>query len=228
MTDETLAAYETSKEPQWTLSVVNGRVRLESKFTDFQELMMYHQASIRYLSPLAGLLQRENVRFEGMSASVAFASTGMVERCTPHKGRQITIKQLPHPIDYRREMDQLIHLYMQRFKVITGVVHEPTFMDHYRRLSDPLNSAIALGVCIDAIAYFYPQLKYSPLVKQQLAEFFYGRCRDLLIDCFEDSERQLEAVVTTNLVMQYLQDVLMEYHEARRLVTVALLACAKT
>ncbi|KAI9264957.1 hypothetical protein BDA99DRAFT_39301 [Phascolomyces articulosus] len=218
---------QQQQEPQWTLSVVNGRVRLESNIRDYEELLKYHQASIRYLSPLAGLLQRESFRFEGISASVAIASTSLIFRhLPPHTIQRPLAIPLPScTFNYRQEMDQLIRLYMDRYNVCVGILHERTFMNYYHRLKDPLTSPVAMGICIDAIAYFYPQLKYTPLEKRQLAEYFYGRCRDMLLDMYEDPSRRLEAVMTTSFLMQYLQDVLMQYAEARRLVTVALLIC---
>ncbi|KAG2226566.1 hypothetical protein INT45_005052 [Circinella minor] len=215
------------RQPEWTLTVVNGRVRLESSIKNFEELIMYHQASIRYLSPLAGLLQRESLRFEGLSASVAIASTGLVIRYTHHTPRHIIVKELPYQFidSYREEIDHLITLYMARYNACTGYLHERSFLDYYRRLKDPLTSPVVMAVCIDAIAYFYPQLRYTPLEKRQLAEFFYGQCRDMLLDMYGDPSRRMEIIMTSSFVMQYLQDVLMQYAEARRIVTVTLLIC---
>ncbi|KAI8139918.1 hypothetical protein BJV82DRAFT_239350 [Fennellomyces sp. T-0311] len=223
--DDSSIGTPEAQEPQWKLSVVNGRVRLESTIKNFQELAMYNQASIRYLSPLAGLLQRESIRFEGICASVAIASFGLVLRYSPPKPRQHQIRQLPYKVDYRNEIDHLVRLYLTRYNECVGLLHVPTFMKYYHRLKDPMDSPITLGICVDAIAYFYPQLEHSPLEKRQMAEFFYTRCRDMLLDMFDQPSRRLEAIMTTNLLMQYLQDVMMEYTEARRLVTIAKLVC---
>ncbi|KAI8139922.1 hypothetical protein BJV82DRAFT_625500 [Fennellomyces sp. T-0311] len=208
----------------WDLRIVNGSIYLESRIRSLHELIEYNRASIRYLSPFQHFIRREHIQFQGVSASVALASTGLIVRhATPNKASRHLICHGIHE-KARERMNSLIYLYMTRYNPLVGFLHAPTFRAYYRRLEDPLSSALALAVCVDTIAYFYPQLEYSVQEKRELAEFFYTRCRDLLLDMYDDPTRRWEAVIATALLMQYLMDVLLEHSEARRLITIALLA----
>ncbi|KAI8140086.1 hypothetical protein BJV82DRAFT_227776 [Fennellomyces sp. T-0311] len=215
----------------WKLSVQNGRIQLESRIETIEELLLYNQASIQYLSPLHGLFKREHMlRFESVSVSIAVASTGIVARHIVNSRQSNHIRRITYnnptydDVYYRAQIDRLVPLYLDRYNCYVGLIHGPTFLEYYRHLEDPLSSPITLAVCIDAISYFYPQLE-SPLEMRQVAEFFYQKCRDALLDMYDDPNHRLEAIIVTTLLTQYLPDVLLEYAEARRLVTIALLVC---
>ncbi|KAI8139919.1 hypothetical protein BJV82DRAFT_625491 [Fennellomyces sp. T-0311] len=225
----TLHTQITNLEPvstkSWDLCVIDGNVHLETPIRSLDELLRYNQASIRYLSPFQQLFRREHIQFKGVSTSVALASTGLIIRyATPrNQPRHIMYHGLAEMA--HKWMDSLVDLYMERFNPYVGLLHRQSFLEHYHGLDDPLSSAIALAVCVDTIAYFYPQLEYSMQEKRDVAEFFYVCCRDKLLEMYDDPSQQLEAVISTNLLMQYLMDVLLEFAEARRLITIALLVC---
>ena len=212
-------------ERQWTLRIVDGRVLLESNIKDYQELLIYHQASIRYLSPLTGLIQRENIRFDSISIS-AIALGNLAMRCNRYQPRQQKQQQQKlQQYNYRHEMEKLINIYMKTYNQIIGILHEPSFMNHFNQIENPLCCPTALTTCIDAIAYLYPQLPYSSLEKRQWAEFFYNKYKAILFDMYHDPDCRLEVVTTTTLVLQYLIDIVMDFAEARRMITMALLIC---
>ncbi|KAI8139925.1 hypothetical protein BJV82DRAFT_239557 [Fennellomyces sp. T-0311] len=210
---------------QWDLRIVNGCIQVASRIRNLDELFEYNQASIRYLSPFEQFFRRELIQFKGVSASVALASTGLIVRhAMPHSTTRHIICHGLHEIAHER-MDSLVKLYMERYNSYTGLLHSRSFLEYYHGLEDPLSSPLALAICVDCIAYFYPQLKYSIQETRDMAEFFYVRCKDMVLDILDEPRGRLEAIVATNLLMQYLLDILLEYGEARRLATIALLAC---
>ncbi|KAI8139921.1 hypothetical protein BJV82DRAFT_672299 [Fennellomyces sp. T-0311] len=216
---------ELMNRREWFLRIVDGNIQVESRIRNLRELFEYNQASIRYLSPFQHFFRREHIRFKGVPASVALASTGLVVRhATLNKTPRQTITEKDKETTYEL-MGRLVNLYMERYNAFVGFIHPETFFKHYNDLDDPLSSPLVLAICVDTIAYFHAQLEYSTQEKRDLAEYFYTRCRDMILDMVDDPERRLEAVVSTNLLVQYLVDILLEYTEARRLITIALLAC---
>ncbi|KAI8139924.1 hypothetical protein BJV82DRAFT_239627 [Fennellomyces sp. T-0311] len=207
----------------WNLQIVDGYVQLTSRIRNLDELLEYNKASIRYLSPFQ--FRREHVQFKGIPASVALGSIGLIVR---HAAPYLTPRYIiPHGFRETalKRMDSLIRLYMERYNVYVGLLHDRSFFAYYRALKDPLSSPLALSICVDSIAYFNSQIKYSAQEKRDMAEFFYVRCRDILLDIYDDPKRRLEAVLSTILLVQYLHDVRLEYAVCRRLVTLALLTC---
>ncbi|KAG2226568.1 hypothetical protein INT45_005054 [Circinella minor] len=223
---------------EWRLRVVNGCIRLDSRIRNIEELLIYHQATIRYLSPFQPFFQFDRIQFKNMPRSIPVVSTALIARyAKPPNTPRHTIMDYPEGFKtknnstlyntttlLKQTMDELITLYLDRYNQFVGLIHAPSFLKHYHTLEDPLSSPMVLAVCIDTIAYFYPRLKYSTEEKRQLAEFFYTRCRDLLLDMYDDPEYRLQAIISTTLLMQYLLEVLLEFAEARRLLTVAYLA----
>ncbi|KAI9264958.1 hypothetical protein BDA99DRAFT_507317 [Phascolomyces articulosus] len=216
---------------EWNLSVVNGCIRLDGRIKDIDELLAYNQASIRYLSPLYPIFRQEPIRFNGLPKSIAVASQALVIRYAKpsDKPRHSMIDRDTNKAAItnqflKQQMDELVSLYMERYNPFVGLIHAPSFLEHYHRTKNALSSPMILAVCIDTIAYFYPRLKYSAEEKRQLAGFFYSRCRDLLLDMYDDPKYRLHAIISTNLVMQYLMELLLDFMEARRLLTMAIVA----
>ncbi|KAI7847333.1 hypothetical protein BDC45DRAFT_575983 [Circinella umbellata] len=223
---------------EWRLRVVNGSIRLDSRIRNIQELLIYHQATIRYLSPFQPFFQSDRIQFKNMPRSIPVASTALIARyAKPPNTPRHTITDYPEGFKtknnstlyntttvLKQTMDELITLYLERYNQFVGLIHAPSFLEHYHTLEDPLSSPMVLAVCIDTIAYFYSRLKYSTEEKRQLAEFFYTRCRELLLDMYDDPEYRLQSIISTTLLMQYLLEILLEFAEARRLLTVAYLA----
>ncbi|KAI8139923.1 hypothetical protein BJV82DRAFT_625503 [Fennellomyces sp. T-0311] len=208
----------------WDLRIENGCIYVESRIRSLSELLEYNRASIRYLSPFQHFIDEQNIKFKEIPASIALASTGLVVRhAAPRSRPHHTIRYDIRDTAYSA-INGLITLYLERYNAFVGVIHAETFINYYLSLDDPLTSPLVSAICVDAIAYFYPQLEYSEQEKRDLAEFFYVHCKDKILDMHDDPERRLEAVVSSSLLVQYLMDVLLEYTEARRLITIALLA----
>ncbi|KAI8137078.1 hypothetical protein BJV82DRAFT_583966 [Fennellomyces sp. T-0311] len=212
-------------EPEWQLSVVNGHVRLESTIQSIDELLLYTQASLRYLSPFELFFEKELVHFENTSISVPLASVKIIQRHIT-KPRKKFVLDYERFTDYGKEADRLVTAYFKHYNGIAGLLHEPTFLKYYHALDDVLDSALVLAVCVDATHAVRQQLNYSSRERRHLADYFYVKCKDLLFDLYDDPERRLEAIMCTSFVQTYLTEMVLDCAEARRLASVALLICA--
>ncbi|KAI8144953.1 hypothetical protein BJV82DRAFT_667492 [Fennellomyces sp. T-0311] len=220
------------KEPVWQLSVTNGYIQLDTTIRSMDEMLIYKQASIKYLSPFIGLFKHKvQIQFESTSISVPLGSNILMQRRAALRPRpkkyvfdSSNAESLPL-FDYRAIIDTLIPLYLKSVAVVSGLLHAPTFLEYYQKLDDPLNDPIILAVCVDALVTIRLD-QYSTKEKRVLAETFYNKCRDKLFDMYDDSAYKFKAVITTSFLLTYLMDMLLNYVEARRLVTVAVLICS--
>ncbi|KAI9261604.1 hypothetical protein BDA99DRAFT_511884 [Phascolomyces articulosus] len=222
--------YEDSdfKEPEWQLSIINGQIRLISSIQTIDELEMYTRASLRYLSPFAAIFETEQIHFDSSSISIALGSKRFIQRNNVKKPRK-TFKAIGFDdtiYDYKAIADKLIRRYIETYNEMVGLLHVPTFMKYYNKLEDPLTDALTLAICVDAIVTVRRHFDYTPTEKRYLADYFYTKCKYLLLDMFEDPTRKFETVMATTLVQRYLIEMVMDCSEARRLTTVALLICA--
>ncbi|KAI8144968.1 hypothetical protein BJV82DRAFT_667505 [Fennellomyces sp. T-0311] len=104
-----------------------------------------------------------------------------------------------------------------------GLVHQPTFLEYYRRLDNPTNDALVLAICVDALPQIRHMLKYNSSEIRALIDIFYDRCRDLLFDMYDDPTKKLQIIMTTTLLQQYVSDVVLNFAEARLIISLALL-----
>ncbi|KAG2225465.1 hypothetical protein INT45_010101 [Circinella minor] len=217
-------------EPEWQLTIVNGHMRLLSTIRTIDELEMYTQAALRYLSPFTAVFETEWIQFDSSSISIALGSKKFIQRNTSKKPRKkfniIGFENNNNSIlDYGENADKLINHYLMSYNEITGLLHAPTFRKYYESLDNPLTDALSLAVCVDAVVSVRGDLGYTPMEKRHLADYFYTQCKDLLFDMFDDPTCKLKAVMTTTLLQRYLMEMVMDCFEARRLATVALLIC---
>ncbi|KAI8144942.1 hypothetical protein BJV82DRAFT_606837 [Fennellomyces sp. T-0311] len=219
---------------EWKLSITNGTLQLETPIQTMDELSMFTQASIKYLSPFSGLFKKQPVRFECRVITVSLGIPTVIHRRELIKPRRkrfnnYTIdcnsdSEVPS-LNHRAIINHLIALYFEHYIPYVGLLHVPTFLDHYSSVDDPMDSALVLAVCVDALIVTRNHLIYTPNEICALIETFYDRCRDLLFDMYDDPDRKLDVIITTSLLQQYTSDVLLNYREANHLVTVALLVC---
>ncbi|KAI7850297.1 hypothetical protein BDC45DRAFT_518495 [Circinella umbellata] len=70
-----------SKKLEWNLFISNdGYVRLGTTIKSLDELLLYSQASMRYLSPFNGIFETEPIRLENSTASIAITSMSYLFR----------------------------------------------------------------------------------------------------------------------------------------------------
>ncbi|KAI8144967.1 hypothetical protein BJV82DRAFT_606934 [Fennellomyces sp. T-0311] len=222
------------QQPQleWQLSITNGVLRLETPIRNVEELAQFSKASMRYLSPFTGFFTRQPIRFESQSISLTLGLTAAMQRHDMLKPRRRQLALLDyndssqHSTQISRStIDHLVSIYLRHYNSIYGAVHQPTFLQHYHSMDDPMNSALTLGVCVDAIVRVHHQLNYSANKLCLLGKLFYNRCKDLLFDLYEDPRQKLKVVIVTSLLSQYLIIMHLNYIEANHLVTMALRVC---
>ncbi|KAI9491354.1 hypothetical protein BDB00DRAFT_492790 [Zychaea mexicana] len=218
-------------EPVWQLTIVDGHIRLDSAIQTLDELEMYTRASLRYLSPFKAIFSTEQIYFDSPSISIPLASISFMQRSIIKKPRKkfLTIGYDDSTTyDYRAIADkELIPLYLEKYNVMTGFLHAPTFLKHYHELDDPLDDPLVLAVCVDAVAALRHNLHYTPVEKRHLADYFYTKCKNMLLDMFDDPTLKFESVTITTFLQMFLMDMVIDFAEARRLVTIALLICSE-
>ncbi|KAI8145381.1 hypothetical protein BJV82DRAFT_666641 [Fennellomyces sp. T-0311] len=213
---------------EWQLSIINGVLKLETPIRTIEEVIMFSYASRRYLSPFAAMFNIQPIRFESASVSITLGLVKIIQRHKTPKPRrkQLAVNGYDRIPDHRDAIDYLVPLYLKHYNSAAGMVHEPNILERYHDLDDPTNSAILLAICIDTLSRIRHLLKYSPIETYMLSESLYNRCKDLLFDMYNDPSQMLEVVIVTSLLQHYLSGMLLNYLEANRLASVALLACA--
>ena len=217
-------------EPEWQLAIVDGHMRLLSTIRTIDELDMYTQASLRYLSPFTAIFETEWIQFNSRSVSIALGSKTFIRRDTSKKPRKkfnmVGFEDNNNSVlDYAENADKLINHYLISYNEMAGLLHAPTFRKYYENLDNPLTDALSLAVCVDAVVSVRDGLDYTSIQRRHLADYFYTQCKDMLFDLFDDPTCKLKAVMTTTLLQRYLIEMVIDCFEARRLATIALLIC---
>ena len=213
-----------SAEPNWKLSIVDGAVRLETSIRSIDELLQFSQASFRYLSPFSSLFANESVVFESTSGQVVSIALRLVSRQSlRHSRMQLLPAELPTMHDYRPTIDKLVNMHIECHSKRVPLIHAPSFLTYYRSLDDPLKSPVVMAICVNMLGSFRRGVDYTAQEKRQLSDFFYQKCRDLLLDMFDDPDRRLETVITISLLITYVSLIRLQFAEARRLATIAYL-----
>ncbi|KAI9499009.1 hypothetical protein BDB00DRAFT_330346 [Zychaea mexicana] len=224
--DELVDSFLLQQQPEWDLSIVDGKLRLETGIKSVDELMKYMQASLRYLSPFANFFQAESVRFESISVNVVIRALRLIsQKCLTRPLVPLSINRLPVLYDHRAIIDQLVTLYMKQQHHFHPFLHAPSYFSHYRRLKDPMSCPITLAVCVLTVCSPRRIVGYTAVEKRQLAEFFYVKCKEMLMDMFDDPLRKLETITVISLTQHFTTFVLLQFTEARRLSTIAYLLC---
>ncbi|KAI8145193.1 hypothetical protein BJV82DRAFT_605258 [Fennellomyces sp. T-0311] len=220
---------------EWTLTLTHGVLQLETPIRSMEELYMFTQASIRYLSPFSGLFMKQAVRFQSTSLSFTFGISSVVQRKELMNPRKRRLSMLDYNynnsdvslLDHRAIVDRLVMLYLDHYNPYLGLVHRATFLEHYHNMSNPMDSALVLAVCIDTLHRVRHRISYTPYEISMISEMLYSRCRDMLFDMYEDAAKKVEIVVITSLITKYTAEILLNQLECNRLVTVALLICTE-
>ncbi|KAI9253428.1 hypothetical protein BDA99DRAFT_519753 [Phascolomyces articulosus] len=236
---------------EWELCIdKDGCVRLGTIIKSLDELLLYTQASMRYLSPFNGIFDTEHIRFESSGANIVLSFMGLLLRDAIERPRR---HHSPYHIIYEEQkmamtakktnkmilgnnrdnddrifaehMDYLISLYLKYVNPISGLLHKPTFQAYYQSFNDPLMCPIALAICVETAVSLRCYVKYSPEDTRRISDYFYHKCKTILTDIFDDPTRQLETVMTITFLLSYLINIKIDCIEARFYLTVSLLLC---
>lgn len=217
------------EEPTWKLSVVDGKMFLESSISTLPELFSYYQASIRYLSPFSGLFEMNPIYFENTGKSVIPSVFQMMSRTIFSQEKASTrCSNIPWPLpdlNPRDVAEELVHAFTT-YKAFGGpYLHIPTFLAHYKSLDDPFSDAVTLAICVSMSWSAHRPNIFTASQASAIADYFYHQCLERLNDMFDDPSRQLETVVAANLLQHYAMLVRLDFSTARRLSTLCYLIC---
>ncbi|KAI8140754.1 hypothetical protein BJV82DRAFT_671130 [Fennellomyces sp. T-0311] len=220
---------EPSQEVQWKLSIEDGLLKLHTMITTLEELVMYSRASLRYLSPFRGLFNGTPIRFE--NSAIIYIMRGYrsmingvitpLESYPPVYRDQWVSEGEP----YRPIIDQLVHWYLKHRNPQRPLLHAPSYLEHYRNLSDPLSCPITLAICVTTVCHIKQLGGYSAVQRRQMADFFYTKAKNILLEIFDDPKRKIETLYTITFLQHFIIYILLQPLEARRLATIAILIC---
>ena len=220
---------------EWNLSIdQDGLLELHTDIQSIQELLLYSQAFVKFISPLNGLFNKSSISFQSTSFHLIISVFHLIlyekEKNRLCMGDNVyyskvsSIHQQPHSY-YRSVMDHLVKLYVNRENSRRLLVHTPTYIQHYKDIQDPLTCPVTLAICVHTVCTARHVIKYSATERRQLADFYYEKCKDILFDRFDDPSRKLETLVTINILQHFIIFVLLRMTEARRFATIAYSIC---
>ncbi|KAI8147800.1 hypothetical protein BJV82DRAFT_307055 [Fennellomyces sp. T-0311] len=214
---------------EWKLTIENGQLKLHTQISSIEELIMFNQASLRYLSPFNGLVKITPFQFQKKSMStLVYASCRLFLRAiTPQVYVLPSPGSMPFALSEMRPfMDKLIHSYLKISNPKLPFLFAPAFLEHYNGLSDPFSCPITLAICAHTLCMSRDVLHiYSAAERRRIAEFFYVKSKDILDDIFDDPSRKLETIFTISFLNHFLTFVLLQPQESRRWITISYLLC---
>jgi hypothetical protein len=231
-------------EYQWDLTLVDGKLRLESTIQGIAELMAYGHALQRYLSPFAGVFENTSFLFETTQPQSLLPTVIQVVSRRPvirRGGNFITrsamltkynfLLQRHHPAVLLAAageppptscIDDLMRTYFTCFNPALPLIHAPSYLAEYETVIRPnyLQHALTLSICSMICSSTCRHLVYNNYERRILADYFYEKAIDLLDDFFDDPDRRLETLMVINLLTQY-QEMTLRVKDARKWSTIA-------
>ncbi|KAI8141090.1 hypothetical protein BJV82DRAFT_620776 [Fennellomyces sp. T-0311] len=220
--------YRQMQNMEWSMTVENGRLKLHTPITSIEELILYGKASVRYLSPFKGVFDITTLRFDNTSAYTiinTFCRLYSQSISTCPNNRCITPSSPTLETEARAIADDLIRIYFKEINSKVPFLHEPTFLQHYHSLADPLSCPLTLAICVQCASTVYERFNHNTTKRKLLAELFYAKCKKILVDTFDDPKQAIWTVFTTTFLLFFVTFVLAQPSEARRLASISYLLC---
>lgn len=222
------------KEPRWNIHIVDGEIRLETEIKNLEELMMYGQSTIRYLSPFGNTFHTKSLLFERMNISFVKSAMQFVTKTydstdprslyspkTISKRFSISVVPLIKPQSLVRK---LIDNYFSCFNDTVPILHEPTFMEHVESLKNPMQDPVILAVCACSAISTCKHNFLNSYEKRYYSEYFFELSMDMLVDMFDDPDKALESVLVCNLLLPFMITTL-RIAEGYKWASMAVLLC---
>lgn len=223
------------KEPHWDIEFVNGQLRLKSKIQSLEEMLLYGQSVIRYLSPFGNTFHTNALMFERGNTSCIQATMllfskfedpmNAVSRVAIYKDitQQFSIgfTQSLHPSAF---VERLVNNYFSCFNEVIPILHEPSYREHFNALKDPLKDMVTLAVCTTCAIQSCKHSIFNAKEKRCVGEYFFNACMDLLVDKFDDPDCALESVLAINLLQVFMVTTL-RLNESKKWASIAFLLC---
>ncbi|KAL9551803.1 hypothetical protein MBANPS3_004074 [Mucor bainieri] len=222
-------------EPRWDICCVDGELRLATEIRNLEELMMYGQAAIRYLSPFGHTFQaKKSLLFERKSLSfvktamqlvtIAYDMTNPDSVSSPKVISRRFSVGVPAFLKPQSLVRRLIDNYFSCSNDTIPILHEPTFMAHVWGLANPMEDPVVLAVCTCAAVVTCKHNFLNSSEKRYFSEFFYERSIAKLVDMFDDPDKALESVLVINLMQPFLMQTL-RVAESYKWVSMGMLLC---
>lgn len=202
------------KEPHWELQYVDGELRLITEINSLEELMMYGNAAIRYLSPFGNAFQAKSIAFERTNISFIRHAMQIISKSVNHNDPKSTSS--PKAISERFStgvaaywepqfiVQRLIEIYFSCFNDIVPILHEPSFMEYYKSLEDPMLDPVVLAICTYSAVAECKHSFFNSYEKRYFSEHFFELSMEKLVDMFDDPEKALESVLVVNLLLPFM------------------------
>lgn len=232
------------REYQWDLTLVDGKLRLESTIHGIDELMAYGHALQRYLSPFAGVFDNTSFLFETTQPQSLLPTVIQVVSRRPviQRGNSLITRSAMltkynfllkrhHPEVLKAVageppsiscVDDLLRTYFTCFNPALPLIHAPSYLAKYETVIRPnyMQDALTLSICSMICSSTCRHLVYNNYERRILADYFYEKAIDLLDDFFDDPDRRLETLMVVNLLTQY-QEMTLRVKDARKWSTIA-------
>ncbi|KAI8361819.1 hypothetical protein EDC96DRAFT_512620 [Choanephora cucurbitarum] len=211
--DKQIKALEAEKqalvkhEPEWIIEYTNGQFRLKSKIHSPEEIMLFTQSAIRYLSPFGNTFLKKPLRFERIQPSLLRDALRTIWTSTNSNERPYLALTQHQPIDQihpRSIIPHLVDRYFTCYNDSLPVLHQPTYRSYLANLQDPLNDPVTLALCASTSVSTCKHSFLSSYEKRYLGEFFYKLCIEHLTDMFDDPDRTMESLLTINLLQPFM------------------------
>lgn len=222
------------KEPRWNIHIVDGELRLETEIKNLEELMMYGQSAIRYLSPFGNTFHTKSLVFERMNISFVKSAMQFVTKTydiadprSSYSPKAISKRFSINVASFMKPQSLvrlLIDNYFSCFNDTVPILHEPTFMEHVESLENPMQDPVILAVCVCSAISTCKHNFLNSYEKRYYSEYFFELCMDKLVDMFDDPNKALESVLVCNLLLPFMITTL-RIAESYKWASMAVLLC---
>ncbi|KAI8988511.1 hypothetical protein BDF20DRAFT_953575 [Mycotypha africana] len=237
-------------EPCWELEMINGQLRLKSKISTLEELLLYGKAFFRYLSPFGNTFHNTSMAFDRIYPS--FLQTAIQLLTKYGIGHEVnSLQQQQQTQAYKSiltsssvvkngrfsgnnslrfvqphlVMDQLVNNYFACFNDSIPILHEPSFRKHYVSLKDPMDDPVVLAVCAAAsISTCRHSIFYNMFERRYIGEHFFKLALEKLLEMFDEPEHALETVLVIN-ILQIFMVATLRLNESRKWASIASVLC---
>ncbi|KAL9556121.1 hypothetical protein PS6_002525 [Mucor atramentarius] len=204
-----------NQEPQWDLQLVNGELRLATEIKSLEELMLYGKSAIRYLSPFGNTFRAKTIVFQRMHTSLVRSAMQIITRSL-HQSEDPRSTSSPKAISKRFStgvtafwepqffIERLIANFFSCFNDIVSILHEPSFMEHFHTLADPMQDPVVLAICTCSAISTCKHNFFNSHEKRYFSEYFYDHTMEKLVDMFDDPAKALESVLVIHLLIPFM------------------------
>jgi hypothetical protein len=196
----------------WKLTIKNGKLRIETGIKSIADLLL-HCPPIPFQIPKTGLVVEFNPR---KNTCLRILTSKLLMKCLDTN--QNTFISLPTSflLDARSVMDRLIHIYFECHNTFNPLIHQPSFLDYYKQLVNPLDSLLCLCICCHVCG---APCQHTHGDLTSIGRYFSGLAKMKLMDQFDVKEKRIENMISINLLGSYLHFLLLN-RESKKIAAI--------